>query len=199
VPVIESGEISHSSEERASHHLRVDVRQWQRKGVLRPGQNFEVQWSHDKKVYGPIEVHTELDRVVFSYRRWDDFGRGEICDHPVLLEWTLCNYGGRRAWFLCPANGCGRRVGLLYFKGVFLCRKCYGFVYDSQNESPSNRALRRAQSIRMKLGGSTNIVEPFPQKPKGMHWSTYLQLRKEAKQAADQSWPSVQRHLAADP
>jgi hypothetical protein len=28
----------------------------------------------------------------------------------------------------------------------------------------------------MKLGGSANLIEPLPERPKGMHWSTYWRL-----------------------
>jgi hypothetical protein len=37
-------------------------------------------------------------------------------------------------------------------------------------------ALHRAQSVRERLGRSANMMEPFPEKPKGMHWKTYERL-----------------------
>jgi hypothetical protein len=38
------------------------------------------------------------------------------------------------------------------------------------------RALHRAQSIRKRLGESANMMEPLPEKPKGMHHDTYMRL-----------------------
>lgn len=78
---------------------------------------------------------------------------------------------------MCPGARCGRRVAVLYGLGrYFLCRHCYNLRYESQHEDKTHRALRRAQKIRKWLGGSANMMEPFPEKPKGMHWKTYERL-----------------------
>ena len=96
---------------------------------------------------------------------------------PVSLDWTACNFGGERPWFICPDVRCGRRVAVLYGPGrYFLCRHCYDLVYESQRENEMHRALRRAQTIRERLGGSANMTKPFPERPKGMHWKTYERL-----------------------
>ena len=84
-------------------------------------------------------------------------------------------------WFVCPGmvNGkrCGRREAILYGpEKYFQCRHCYDLRYESQHEDQKNRALRRAQKIRKRLGGSANMMEQFPEKPKGMHWWTCVRL-----------------------
>jgi hypothetical protein len=35
------------------------------------------------------------------------------------------------------------------------------------------QAFYPAEKIRERLGGSANMMKPFPEKPKGMHWRTY--------------------------
>jgi hypothetical protein len=42
----------------------------------------------------------------------------------------------------------------------------------------------RGQKIRMRLGGSANMRETFPEKPKGMHHDTYMRLFWEHHEAA---------------
>ena len=53
----------------------------------------------------------------------------------------------------------------------FLWRHCYDLRYQSQRDNEMcqalHRALRMAQKIRQRLGGSTNMMEPFPERPKG--------------------------------
>jgi len=67
-----------------------------------------------------------------------------------------CRFGGARPYFVCPGvvNGitCGRRVAKLYGAGTyFLCRHCYRLAYASQREDRYDRALRRANNIRMRI------------------------------------------------
>ena len=79
------------------------------------------------------------------------------------------------------SNGvyCGRRVTKLYGVGrLFACRHCYRLAYASQQESAHQRGLGKSQKIRMRLGGSPNMLEEFPDKPKGMHWRTYERWRR---------------------
>jgi hypothetical protein len=68
-------------------------------------------------------------------------------------------------------------VAKLYLRdtAVFACRHCCGLAYRS-HEIPSHRAIRRAQKIRMRLGGSANLSDPFPKKSRGMHRWTYSRL-----------------------
>ena len=59
-----------------------------------------------------------------------------------------------------------------------LCQP-YDLRYESQREDKMHRALRRAPKIRKQLGGSANMMEPFPEKPKGMHLKAYMRPFRE--------------------
>ncbi len=95
---------------------------------------------------------------------------------PVRLTYTTPYFGGYWPWFLCPT--CSRRCKLLYRrKGELACRICHDLVYRSQLEGRKERLLRRAQAIRIRLGGSTNLLAPFPDRPKGMRRNIYARWR----------------------
>jgi hypothetical protein len=123
--------------------------------------------------------------VILSYRhRSGPSGEWEDVKEPVPLKWTECHFGVERPWFVCPGDRCGRRVAILYGPGkYFLCRHCYDLRYESQREDKKDRALRRAQKIRQRLGGSANRMDPFPERPKGMHHDTYMRLLLEHQEA----------------
>jgi hypothetical protein len=163
----------------------IDVRYLHRNDLLKPGHSFSLRWSRAGRQTGSISGVAHDDRVTFFYRHRKGMGsEWEDVKETVPLEWTACNFGGERPWFICSGAGCGRRVAILYGPGrYFLCRHCYDLRYESQREDKTHRALRRAQKIRERLGGSTSMLEPFPEKPKGMHWRTYEQLWQEHHEA----------------
>jgi cytosine/adenosine deaminase-related metal-dependent hydrolase len=99
-----------------------------------------------------------------------------------------CRLGGGRPYFICPGivngNICSRWVTKLYGADThFLCRHCYRLAYSSQRENRSDRALRRANKLRMRLGGEPGMVSAFPPRPKSMHYQTYKRLQSAAANA----------------
>jgi hypothetical protein len=125
------------------------------------------------------------DAVELHFRVREPGGDWRSITQTVLLDLQPCHFGGSRPWFICPGASCGRRVGVLYGAGVyFLCRHCYRLAYESQREDVWNRMIRRERGIRERLGGSASLLEPFPWKPKGMHWRTYERMRMLANAAA---------------
>jgi hypothetical protein len=106
-------------------------------------------------------------------------------DETVHIVRLACRFGGARPYFICPGvvNGvaCRRRVAKLHGSGrYFLCRHCCRLAHASQSEGDWDRALRRANKIRRRLGGDPGMAAPFPKRPKGMWWRTYDRLREEA-------------------
>lgn len=175
----------------------LDVRRLQRDGLLTPGQYFGWNWYRNNEKVSSIFVLTEADRVVLKYQHQSRGGPWQPMEYPVRLNWTDCTLGGRRAWFICPAEGCGRRVALLYIggAGIFACRHCYKLAYACQRETADDRAMRRADTIRRRLGWGAGIANPEGDKPKGMHWRTYERLKAEYAAFANASWAGMAERL----
>jgi hypothetical protein len=150
----------------------IDVRYLYRNGLLKPDHSLFLRWSRAGRQTGSIGGVAYREQVTLLYRhRRGPGGEWVEVKETVPLTWTVCNFGGERPWFICPGASCGRRVAVLYGPGrYFQCRHCCDLTYQSQREDKMHRALRRAQNIRERLGGSANMTEPFPEKPKGMHW-----------------------------
>ncbi len=157
-----------------SDYRRLDVRQLQRDGFLKPGRAFDWQWESGNKILATVNVHTEINKITLSYKQRSNSKEWKDVSYPVWLDWTWCNYGDWRAWFLCP--GCGRRVAILYGGATFACRHCYKLAYPCQRETALDRVARRANRIRRRLGWEEGILNLPSGKPKGMHWNTFERL-----------------------
>ncbi len=159
--------------------IAVDVRDWKRRGLLEAGRGFSWVWSVDGEPKNRIDVRVRTDLVILDYRQRASGEEWRTIEEPVHLTSTPCHLGGKRIWFVCPK--CDQRAAKLYSSiPYFLCRRCIKLPYGSQEESDYDRALRRAQKVRHKLGASASMDDPIWEKPKGMHWQTFEGLKVEA-------------------
>lgn len=123
-------------------------------------------------VYGPGSLERETIELSYPRSRWGD---------TLQLTRIPSGFGGTRAFWLCPR--CGKRVRYLYFKDRrFMCRECACLNYRSQQETKDS-----VNHVRKGLKLADNRLHwtpPFPvapvdfphltpDKPRGMHWSTY--------------------------
>jgi hypothetical protein len=156
----------------------LDVRRLQRSDCLRPGLSFDWSWTRGGKTTATIHIHIDSRHNAALTYRSRAYG-GEWVDraYSVGLTWTDCHYGGQRAWWRCPALGCGRRVAVLYGGSIYACRRCHQLAYKSQRETADDRATRRANKLRERLGWEAGILNGEGGKPKGMHWATFERLK----------------------
>jgi hypothetical protein len=160
----------------ADDYNRLDVRHCARAGMLEPGRSTVWKWRFRDEVVAAINVRVETDRLVLKYRHGGD---GDVLKHEnyvVRIVRTPCRFGGTRPWFLCPVRGCERRVAVLYGGGIFACRQCHELAYRSSRESVSDRAARRADKARARLGWEPGILNGSGDKPKWMRWETFERL-----------------------
>lgn len=162
-----------------SDYRALDIRHLAKEHMLVPGKGFGWQWSRDGEVIASIQIRVSEDYLTLNYRARNHGEDWQTFDYRVFLDWTACRLGGRRAWFRCPARGCGRRVAVLYGGTIFACRHCHQLAYDSQNEQWDDRVTRRAEKIRQRLGWEPGILNGNGYKPKGMHWRTFERLQAE--------------------
>lgn len=173
----------------------LDIRRLHRAGLLVPGRAFGWQWTVCGREVFSIQARSEAGRLILNYRTRSRAGEWRPMEYPVCLEWTSCNLGGRRPWFLCPANGCGRRVAVLFGASIFACRHCQKLAYECQRETNDDRAARRADTIRRRLGWGAGIANPEGGKPKGMHWRTFVRLKAEYSAFANAAWAGMADRL----
>jgi hypothetical protein len=121
-----------------------------------------------------------LSRIVGS-RYWLEleFGRPESMQR-VRVSWTRCHLGGWRPWMHCPH--CEKRVAkLLKGMGGYYCRACIGNpLYACQTKSSHGRRHFGICKIRLQLNGYASLLEPFPERPRGMHRKRYARMKARA-------------------
>lgn len=151
----------------------LDIRTVKRRGRLSPGESCIWTWTRSSGVQSRISMYAHDDAVTLSYRtKSHDEDEWKDISYRVKVARTPCNYGGSRDWWICP--GCGKRVAILFGGGRYLCRHCHGLTYRSTRIQPGSAHYARANKVRERLGWGGGVASPMGEKPKGMHWATYL-------------------------
>jgi hypothetical protein len=158
----------------------LDIRKLQRDGLLTPGRAFGWHWTCQRQ-RGGINSDTNGSRPRDSQlpkpkqrRRvaTDGIPVAAGMDGPAILAG-----GGRGSFARRKDAGGAWRFSLAV--PIFACRHCHKLAYACQRETDDDRAMRRADTIRRRLGWKAGIANPKGGKPKGMHWRTFERLTAE--------------------
>jgi hypothetical protein len=135
------------------------------KDILIPGHWGATRWMIGERESGSISYRVLGDEkptaLRLSYTIGARSGNPQDFNYRVNLTTTLLPWGGVRYWFVCPLQGCYRRVGCLYLPPggkYFGCRHCNDLSYESQSE------WHRDKDMLERLAGMMQDVYP------GMNW-----------------------------
>jgi hypothetical protein len=167
----------------------VDSYYWLDIGALAQRRSLGSGWSgvlewpaHGGRPTARVHLQVQPDHIVLAHR----VGReARDLQDTIAISDIACHFGFGRPYFVCPGldlnHPCGRSVTRLYFVDRrFRCRHCHRLTYASRSETAADRAYRRANAIRRRLGGPIGIANPFPDKPPHMSRHSFERLRQKA-------------------
>ncbi len=166
---------------RTDEFLKVDLAKFKR-GWFATRTHGTISWTRDGIPKASLGLNLAPDHLRLEYTVTHQ-GQPSRIDERFDFAFTEQPFGGRRRWIVC--RSCRRRCRVLYGGPYFRCRRCHRATYPSQYEPVRLPGISRADRVRSKLGGHPGLLNPFPLKPKGMHWRTYRRLQREDWAASD--------------
>jgi hypothetical protein len=162
-----------------------------REGILRDAITHAGRWEWRDWETGAVLWWLNYAVDTTGNSRWVRLqytlaGTNETVICRVALLTTPLHFGSVKWWFRCA--GCRRRARMLYLPSgqkYFACRRCYRLGHRTQREDAGGRAREKARKIRLRLGGSGSLMEPFPWRPKGQWLKTYVGLWEKADAAEE--------------
>lgn len=156
---------------------RLDVRWLARHGYLAPADQVRtsvVAWHVRGRTVADVITQHDGDADTLAIVHGADLRR-----QVFRIERTPCTYGGDRPWLVC--HGCGHRRAVLYlYAGWIACRRCQRMNYATTRMSVVDRLGHRADRLRRRLDPNAERAGwPVPDRPRGMHWTTYLRIALE--------------------
>lgn len=171
--------------DKCEDYLSIDLAFLRKRNAFHPRNSGEISWSRRNEKYASVQYVVEAGGLRLIYRSRPHGGEWQDVDELIPFVETQTQFGGRRHWFGCPS--CKRRCRIIYGGSHFRCRNCYRLKYESQYEPIFGRAADQRHKLRKRLGQVGSLEDPFPTKPKGMHWKTYRRLETRD-QDLEQRW-----------
>jgi hypothetical protein len=115
--------------------------------------------------------------------RGDEGEDWQAIEERVFLTKVPKPFGGAQTLFICPR--CSRRVTTLALgRRYFRCRTCVGAAYASSQEGPTDRAMRRANKLKRRLGAEPGL-DSWYVRPRHMRRRTFdaIEARIQAAEA----------------
>ena len=146
---------------------RIDIRAVTKSPQIRNGHWFHLETPEAFKLYARISD----DLLQIAQLRPSEthlYAELRLENHPR-------HFGGHQNYLLCPH--CKKSASILYLviPKELGCRTCLKLAYESQYYKHPAPLLVRANKLREKLGGTAGLINPLPDRPKGMHWNTYME------------------------
>lgn len=167
---------------KAEQLMRVDIREWHRRGLLWVGGRNTWSWTRGGERVGSItfSVSEQAINLIYSLD-------GRDASQTITRASTPCHYGGSRPWFRCPV--CRSRTALLYMRaGRFACRKCQRVSYSTQSGTSHDRVCNLYHRLAAKLEDG---------KPKWQRWATFNKLEDRFKRVGEAFDASILWRLEA--
>lgn len=155
---------------------RINVGSLMKRSLDRAGTYSTHSW-HDNwnRPTGSIQIVGGDGFVTFIYSlRGNDTEAWQQIEERVVLARVVKPFGGTQTFFRCPR--CSRRVTTLALgRRYFRCRICVGAAYASSQEGSTDRAMRRANKLRKRVGAEPGLGNWYT-RPKHMRRRTFERI-----------------------
>lgn len=161
--------------------ISLDIRILAKSRLLIDGKKFKISWSRNSLVVKRMELFAQNNGLFVRGLDEGDhpFGRGS--ERGFLgITYTDCFFGGSRPWFRCPIKDCSRKAAILYYADRLVCRHCVRGFYPSQRANKYERLVDRLNHLKARIGLAPTDDLALARKPKGMHTSSFFELKSEA-------------------
>lgn len=179
---------------KADECIILDVNFLNKKGCLASGFSGSWVWHKAGNNKNLIELSFDDQSLLLrSTQRVGISNQHKSVTQEISILFKKCNLGGVRPYFRCgnvtEGRACQRfAVKLFRTADRFRCRKCAQVSYRSQSRTKFKRISDRSDLLRSKMRGKAGVLNPTPEKPKGMWWRTYHREIKRIQEADARVW-----------